>query len=194
MKYEAASLRTKQQLAESLKKLMRTKPFNRITVTELVADCGLNRKTFYYHFEDIYDLLHWVLDQAAQDFRKYDLVSSPEQALSFVVDYVMDNRELLKSVYDSFGSVEMERAFLGGIREFSAAALEQAEEHSSRRLPDGLREYFVEFLAEACCGMLLSHISGGFPLDKRETIEYSNLIIGSTIRNLLAEHGEPIEG
>ena len=65
MKYEAASLRTKQQLAESLKKLMRTKPFNRITVTELVADCGLNRKTFYYHFEDIYALVRWMFQEEA---------------------------------------------------------------------------------------------------------------------------------
>ena len=36
MKYQAASLKTKRALAESLKKLMRAKPFSKITVTEIV--------------------------------------------------------------------------------------------------------------------------------------------------------------
>lgn len=53
MKHEITSLNTKRTLAESLKKLMKTKSFSKITVSEIIADCGLNRKTFYYHFEDI---------------------------------------------------------------------------------------------------------------------------------------------
>ena len=33
---------------------MEKKPLSKITVSEIIADCGVNRKTFYYHFEDIY--------------------------------------------------------------------------------------------------------------------------------------------
>ena len=36
---------------------MEKKPLSNITVSEIIADCGVNRKTFYYHFEDIYALL-----------------------------------------------------------------------------------------------------------------------------------------
>ena len=51
---------TEQALGDSLKKLLAEKPLNKITVTDIVNDCGLNRMTFYYHFKDIYDLLEWV--------------------------------------------------------------------------------------------------------------------------------------
>ena len=51
MKYEITSYNTKRMLAESLKKLLCRRPLSKVTVSEIVADCKVNRKTFYYHFE-----------------------------------------------------------------------------------------------------------------------------------------------
>ncbi|MGE5632222.1 MAG: hypothetical protein ACM3TR_14160 [Caulobacteraceae bacterium] len=53
----ANSMITKKALANSLKKLMKSLPLNKISVKNIVDDSGLNRQTFYYHFQDIYDLL-----------------------------------------------------------------------------------------------------------------------------------------
>ena len=46
MKYEAASERRKRELADALKKLIQTKPLSKITVSELIKTCGINRNTF----------------------------------------------------------------------------------------------------------------------------------------------------
>ena len=51
---------TKKRIAASFKKLMEVKPFDSITVSDITSDCGLNRLTFYYHFEDKYALLNWI--------------------------------------------------------------------------------------------------------------------------------------
>ena len=51
---------TKKALAASLKKLLAERPLDKITVIDIVNDCEVNRQTFYYHFQDIYDLLEWV--------------------------------------------------------------------------------------------------------------------------------------
>lgn len=59
------SLNTKKQLGTTLKELMAEKPFDKITVSELTKRSGLNRQTFYYHFETIIDLFQWVLYQEA---------------------------------------------------------------------------------------------------------------------------------
>ena len=56
MKQKEISLTTKKDLAAALKKLMARKPINKITVRELVDECGMNRNSFYYHFDDIYGL------------------------------------------------------------------------------------------------------------------------------------------
>ncbi|MBR2562715.1 MAG: TetR/AcrR family transcriptional regulator C-terminal domain-containing protein [Eubacterium sp.] len=51
---------TKQALAASLKKNMREKPFDKISVIDICEGCGMNRKSFYYHFKDKYDLVNWI--------------------------------------------------------------------------------------------------------------------------------------
>ena len=51
---------TKNALAASMKKLMRQRPFEKISVSDICNECGINRKSFYYHFRDKYDLVNWM--------------------------------------------------------------------------------------------------------------------------------------
>ena len=51
---------TEDRLAETLKVLMAEKPLNEITVQELVDRANVNRKTFYYHYHSISDLINWM--------------------------------------------------------------------------------------------------------------------------------------
>jgi probable dihydroxyacetone kinase regulator len=51
---------TKSALAASMKKLMKEKPFAKISVIDICEGCGMNRKSFYYHFKDKYDLVNWI--------------------------------------------------------------------------------------------------------------------------------------
>ena len=113
MKHEITSLNTKKMLSASLKKFMGRKPLSKISVSEIIADCGVNRKTFYYHFEDIYALLKWTLEQEAVEVVKnFDLLVNPEEAIIFVSDYVDANVHILNCAYDSMGRDEMKRFFM----------------------------------------------------------------------------------
>ncbi len=53
---------TKLLLAQTLKKLMKKTPLDKISVQDLVDACELNRKTFYYHFKDKQELICWIFD------------------------------------------------------------------------------------------------------------------------------------
>lgn len=68
----STSFLTKKALANSLKQLMEHTPLNKITVRHLVEDCGLNRQTFYYHFQDIFELLGWIYrTEAVEGIARY---------------------------------------------------------------------------------------------------------------------------
>ena len=54
------SLTTKRILARSLKELCQHRNFEKISINDLTSNCNLNRQTFYYHFQDKYDLLQWL--------------------------------------------------------------------------------------------------------------------------------------
>jgi Transcriptional regulator len=51
---------TKKALAGAMKNLMNQKPFSKINVADICAACDMNRKSFYYHFKDKYDLVNWI--------------------------------------------------------------------------------------------------------------------------------------
>lgn len=51
---------TKRALAQAMKGLMQRKPFVKISVSDICDACGMNRKSFYYHFRDKYDLVNWI--------------------------------------------------------------------------------------------------------------------------------------
>ena len=48
---------TKKAIVESFLHLVGKKPIDKITVRDIVDDCGINRNTFYYYFQDIYVVL-----------------------------------------------------------------------------------------------------------------------------------------
>ena len=55
-----ASSDTMELMGESFVSLAEKLPIERISVSDIVAASGKNRKTFYYHFEDKAHLIRWV--------------------------------------------------------------------------------------------------------------------------------------
>lgn len=53
---------TKRALAAALKELMNEMPFSKIRISDICTKCDMNRKSFYYHFKDKYDLINWIFD------------------------------------------------------------------------------------------------------------------------------------
>ena len=66
---------TKKALLASFGALIEKKPFDKITVSALTAKCGLNRMTFYYHFQDIYELLIWGLKTQVLEAVNHDCIT-----------------------------------------------------------------------------------------------------------------------
>ena len=55
--------RTKLALAKALQELLHTKTLDDVRVSELCMRCNLQRQSFYYHFQDKYDLVAWIFMQ-----------------------------------------------------------------------------------------------------------------------------------
>lgn len=56
---------TKRKIADAMKRLMEQKPMAKIRVDDICRLCRLNRNTFYYHFQDKYDLVNWIFQTEA---------------------------------------------------------------------------------------------------------------------------------
>ena len=56
---------TKVAMSNALKGLLKKKKLSKITINDIASECNISRMTFYYHFQDIYDLAEWTLEEAA---------------------------------------------------------------------------------------------------------------------------------
>ncbi|MFD0961683.1 TetR/AcrR family transcriptional regulator [Paenibacillus chungangensis] len=71
-------LRTRKLIMDSFIKLSGEKEFKSITIKDITSEAMINRATFYYHFEDIYDLLEKVLSEVLLVNLNYDFYQNSE--------------------------------------------------------------------------------------------------------------------
>ncbi|MCC8063767.1 MAG: TetR family transcriptional regulator [Clostridiales bacterium] len=57
---------TREQIANAVRTLLVEKHVKRLTVKDIVEECSITRQTFYYHFEDIPDLLRWIIERESE--------------------------------------------------------------------------------------------------------------------------------
>ncbi len=101
---------TKRALADSLKKQLAKKPLERITVTDIAEDCGVNRQTFYYHFKDIYDLAEWVVfHESERVFSQKLTFPTWREDMIRIFNAALDNKPLALNAYRSLRREQIER-------------------------------------------------------------------------------------
>lgn len=193
MKHEITSLNTKKALAESLKRAMTEKPLSKVTVSEIINDCGVNRKTFYYHFKDIYALLKWTLEQEAIEVVKnFDLFVNLEEAITFVIDYVDANKHILNCAYDSMGRDEMKRFLMADINGVVQALIESVAKELNVVVEDDFKEFLIIFYEEALAGILISYFQDSEQHNRQDWIHYIHLVLKNSIPNILLNPPESL--
>lgn len=189
MKHNATTFYTRKILAESLKKLICRKSFSNITVREITEDCGLNRNTFYYHFEDINDLLKWTLEQEAIDVVKhFDLMSDYEEAVRFVMNYIEENEKLLNNICNSLGQGELKRFFFNDLYWITSSVIDKTIQQMELSIPSDYRDFLSRFYTEAFAGLLMDGITNPTLRNNDKNILYISLVIRSSLPPLLRDY------
>lgn len=186
MTHEETSLQTKMKLCSSLKKLMKQKPFSKITVSELIKDCNLNRKTFYYHFEDIYGLLKWMFEQEAFEIiKQFDVLADYKDAFNFVLDYVEKNSFFLNCIYDSVGRDELKRFLYKDFIGLIEKIIRDSEKEQGITISDDFRYFLTSFYTEAIAGMLIDLFQKPDEYDRAKMYGYISVILYNSLPAVL---------
>lgn len=139
------ALSTKEALADSLLKLLSKRSFDKITVKDIVEDCGVNRQTFYYHFHDIYDLVEWIFQDAAARVAQKNLDYDDWTAgLEILMQFLQDNRMLILNAYNSINHEAVANYIKVGLRPYCAAIVE----HQAAEMPDPVDPEDLEFVTD----------------------------------------------
>lgn len=93
---------TRKAIEEAFLKLLDARPLNQITVKDIVEECGVNRNTFYYHFQDIPTLIKDIFTERAEALLKQRPdYASLEDALDEAVQMFIKNKRIVYHLYRS---------------------------------------------------------------------------------------------
>lgn len=159
----AASYAAKQEICTALKSQMAQKPLNKITVAEVMRNCGMARQHFYYHFEDIYDAVRWMFDQEAVALlREHEGVMLWQDGLLQLFQYLQRNREVCLCALRSIERDHIRRFFQMDILAIIQNTLRQTAEDlglpASDREITLLTRFYVGALANIAEDWLLGEI------------------------------------
>ena len=100
-------------ISNTLMSMMKEKGIDKITVKSLIDACNISRQTFYYHFQDIMEVIEWSMEQATQSTLARSLeADTPEEALSVLISSAVENRRLIRKLLDSQKREQIERLFV----------------------------------------------------------------------------------
>ena len=182
MKQKEMSLATKKELAAALKKLMASKTINKITVRELVTECGMNRNSFYYHFDDIYALFKWMVEaEAVEVVRQYDLMMDYHEVVGFVLDYVESNQYLLTNAYNAVGRDGLKRFLYLDFISCLDNLVTQGMREQGVALDADYRQFMCAFYTEAIAGTLLDYITHPQARNREKVVSYVERLLLSSL-------------
>ena len=100
----------KAAICRSASELLTKKRTKKLTVKDIVEECGITRQTFYYHFQDIYDLLDWTLQEDIHRLIVNEIeLDNWEESIAALVAYMQANRLLILNAFHSLERDTLER-------------------------------------------------------------------------------------
>lgn len=180
---------TKQLMANSLKKLMLEKPLNKISIRELVDDCGVNRQTFYYHFQDIYGLLEWILEKEVLSIiDDNDKFLTWQEAGLYLLRYMESNSTILLCALNSLGRTAIKAFLFSDIKNVATKYITHLA--SDIDVSEEDFEHVVHYFT-VCFGSLLEDwLSSGSKGSPEELIDILDTIVSGTARTALERFSE----
>lgn len=184
---------TKKALADSLKKLLRTKPITKVTINDITETCGVNRMTFYYHFKDIYDLVEWIFDDSIQNvLSDKQTYGTWENGLLEVIKAYEENRYLILNVYHYVG-VEYIVTYLN--KTIYQMIYQVVENHAKdMNISDDDKEMIAEFYKFAIVGMLMDWIYKGMKEKPERIVENISIVSSGNVDEVLKKLEEEKSG
>lgn len=165
---------------------MKIKNLDKITVTDIVKDCDVNRKTFYYHFDDIYDLLKWILEKEAVDVvKQFDLMIDYEEAILFVIDYVEKNAHILACAYDTLGREQMRRFLYQDFISIISSLIDSIEKELDISIEKNFKQFLSNFYTESIAGILIEWFKNPRNQNKTQVVEYLSIIFHTSLPEIL---------
>ena len=158
---------TKRAIRDSFLKLLEEKPLKQISVRDIVENCGINRNTFYYHYQDIPELLESIIQEEAERLiTEHPTFGSMESCMNTIIDFAMENKILVMHIYKSVNRDVFEKRLWWVCEHVMTRYVDGLIR--GRRISDHDREIIIAYVKAVSFGLVLGWLETGMTTEIRE--------------------------
>ncbi len=182
---------TKEAIAQTFEGLLEKRNIDKITVKDIVTECGVNRQTFYYHFRDIYDLMEWALAKSIEKYAGTNLSAGMDwqEQIRLLFHFFYLHRTTVLHGYDATNRMQYERAV---VKRASQMVRERIDAYpQAADVPEEKKEFIATVYARGCAGFLLEWVEEGMPDERHVRLDDYFLMIDGSIGHVLDKFRKP---
>lgn len=173
-------LKTKDELGRVLRSQLGKKGLDKITVTSIVEECGINRQTFYYHFEDITDLCKWTfgreLKEVISENRRED---NWQQGCLALMNHIKENEEIVYNVLNSIERSKIDHFLQRGADYIMTQVVNNAARNMSVSEED--KTFIVKFYRSIFMGLIMDWVDLGMKENPKRMVSRLSKIVQGNI-------------
>ena len=178
---------TKRALENSLKHILSQKPLDKITVSDITDDCGINRMTFYYHFKDIYDLIEWAcVEDAKKALDGKKTYETWQEGFLHIFQAVLENKTFIINVYNHVSREQVEVYLYKLTGDLVMGVIE--EKAKGMRVKEQDKRFMSDFYKYAFVGIMLDWIKNDMKEDPKNIINSLSLLIHGQVSRALENY------
>ena len=153
---------TKKAIKETFIELLDERPLNKITVKDIVEACGINRNSFYYHYQDLPALLEEVIAERVQALMSdHPTIDSIEDSFDAALDFVLDHKRAVLHIFNSLSRDVFERYLIDVCRYVETTYIDTAfaDQEPERK------QILIRYHKCACFGHIIDWLNTGMKDD-----------------------------
>lgn len=163
---------------------LKTKPMEKIRVKDIISRTGISHNTFYYHFDDIFDLLHALLEREKERLAaNIYSTDSWQDILRSLIRYARTYQTEIYHIYNSVPRERIERYFSASTESimYHIVLIEAMDLHVDA---EDIR-CIADFYRCAIIGFFMQFLWSDMKMDVDEEIDRLALIFRDNIHTVL---------
>ena len=156
---------TRRAIKETFLTLLEERPFSDITVKDIVEKCGINRNSFYYHYQDLPALLEEIVREDTEAIiRKYPSVSSIVECYDALTEFVTNRRRAIMHIYRSVNREMFEQYLMQVSEYFVRSYVDTAL--VGQEIPQEDRQTIIDYYKCVGFGLVIDWLNSGMNEDR----------------------------
>lgn len=148
----------KESIADAFVTLAKKKSIDKITVKDLVDYCGISRQSFYYHFQDILEVIEWQAQRMEEEFSiQVQKAGSFEEAAELLAKSVIDSRDLSEKLRESQKRDFVEKLVMDSMEERFRETARRAAMDAPLPMTPTEADALIRFFTFGLAGLMMAH-------------------------------------